>query len=89
MTYSLPLRGTGLEAGRHVAVTEKSEPALLAALERLAHDPDLAGRLTAEGRSFVVDHRSWRRSAELMAAALEQLLAAGEQGRAEPGIAAA
>jgi hypothetical protein len=70
-------------------VTEKSEPALLAALERLAHDPDLSGRLTAEGRGFVVEHRSWRRSAELMAGALEQLLAAAEPGRAAPGIAAA
>lgn len=89
VAFAESLRGTGLEAGRHVVVTEKSEPALLAALERLAHDPDLAGRLTAEGRAFVVEHRSWRRSAELMAGALEQLLAAGEQGRAAPGIAAA
>jgi glycosyltransferase involved in cell wall biosynthesis len=89
VAFAESLRGTGLEAGRHVVVTEKSEPALLAALERLAHDPDLAARLTGAGRSFVVEHRSWRRSAELLAGALEQLLFADESGRPASGIAAA
>ena len=45
VAFAESLRGTGLEAGRHVVVTEKSEPALLAAHRamlppaRSRHDP--------------------------------------------------
>jgi glycosyltransferase involved in cell wall biosynthesis len=88
VAFAESLRGTGLEAGEQVLVVEKSERALLSALERLAHDPDLSGRLASAGRSFVVEHRTWRRSAELMAGALERLLEpAGELPAS--GIAAA
>jgi glycosyltransferase involved in cell wall biosynthesis len=89
VAFAESLRGTGLEAGEHVVVAEKSERALLAALERVAHDPDLARRVTGAGRSFVVEQRSWRRSAELMAGALERLLASREPGLPASGIAAA
>jgi glycosyltransferase involved in cell wall biosynthesis len=89
VAFAESLRGTGLEAGEHVLVAEKSERALLSALERLAHDPDLARRVTAAGRAFVVDQRSWRRSAELMAGALERLLDSREPGLSASGSAAA
>jgi glycosyltransferase involved in cell wall biosynthesis len=88
VAFAESLRGTGLEAGRQVLVVEKSERALLAALERLAHDPDLSSRLASEGRAFVIEHHTWRRSAELMAGALERLLEPATQQPASDSAAA-
>jgi glycosyltransferase involved in cell wall biosynthesis len=53
------LRGTEVEPGVHALVCEKSEKALLGALESLARDPARAAQLGAAGRSFVVARHSW------------------------------
>ena len=89
VAFAESLRGTGLEPGRQLIVADKSERAILSALERLAHDPDLSRRLASAGRDFVVEHRSWQRSSELMASALERLLESGEPDLPASGIAAA
>lgn len=69
------LHGTGLEDGRHVLVAGKSEHELLEALDGLTTDPELAGRLAACGRAYVVDHHDARDAAAILEEALLGLLA--------------
>lgn len=68
-------QGTGLRHGQHLLVAEKSEAALLAALERLADGPRLAGSLAEEARRLVVERHDWALGARTLEAALLQLVA--------------
>jgi glycosyltransferase involved in cell wall biosynthesis len=77
VAFAESLHGTQLRDGEHVLVAQKREDELLAALDRLADDPQLAGRLGAAGRAFVVARHDWRRSAERLEEAL--LMVAGDR----------
>jgi glycosyltransferase involved in cell wall biosynthesis len=68
------LEGLDMQDGQHVLVADKSPSGLLAALEQLIRDDDLATRLGEEGRRRVVDQYSWRQSAATLDRALASLV---------------
>jgi glycosyltransferase involved in cell wall biosynthesis len=51
-------------------VASKTEAALVGAVRRLLGDPELAARLAAAGRAFVVAHHDWRTIARDLSATL-------------------
>jgi glycosyltransferase involved in cell wall biosynthesis len=74
VVFAESLRGTELRHGEHLLVAGKTARDLLAGLEHLADDADLAGRLGAAGRAFVVERHDWRDAADRLEAALGSLL---------------
>jgi glycosyltransferase involved in cell wall biosynthesis len=79
VAFAESLHGTDLRHGEHLLVAEKSEAALLASLERLAADRGLAAELGARARAFIEERHDWRRSAEVLEAALLELVGARER----------
>jgi glycosyltransferase involved in cell wall biosynthesis len=77
------LHGTGLVPGEHVLVAEKAEESLVSAIRRILDDGELAGRLAAQGRSFVVARHDWKALARSLDDALAELV----RSRALPGAA--
>jgi glycosyltransferase involved in cell wall biosynthesis len=59
VAFAETIRGTALQAGTHVVVSEKTERALLAALEELAADREAASEIGAAGRAFVAERHTW------------------------------
>jgi glycosyltransferase involved in cell wall biosynthesis len=88
VAFAEALRGTELRDGEHVLVAEKGERAVVAALERLGEDVELARRLAAAGRAHVLGCHTWSRSASLLAEALARLLEPRGGGAASNGPAA-
>ena len=74
VAFAESLNGTELRDGEHLLVAEKSERELLAALERLADDSELAGRLGAAGRAFIAERHDWGKAAATLEAALLELV---------------
>lgn len=70
VAFAETLRGTELEHGRQLVVCDKTERAVLRALDDLADDRERAQALAAAGRSFVVEHHSWDDLAERLDVAL-------------------
>lgn len=68
------LHGTALVDAQHVLVAPKTERELVASLERLAGNADLAEQISTEARAFVVEHHDWSRSAAVLDAALRELV---------------
>jgi glycosyltransferase involved in cell wall biosynthesis len=63
--------------GEHLLVARPSEESLLACLERLAGDGELAQRVGAAGRAIVAERYSWSRSAGLLNEALQAATGGG------------
>lgn len=82
IAFEESLTGLPLEDGRHLLVVEKSEDGLLAALERLAGDPELAATLGSAGRELVAGAYDWVRVADALEDHLLRLVSA--PGRRAP-----
>jgi glycosyltransferase involved in cell wall biosynthesis len=76
IAFAPALRGTDLRPGRELLVVEPNEDALLAALDRLADDPGLAASLGLAGRRAIEMRYSWDDGAEVLEAALVELVSA-------------
>ncbi len=86
VAFEEALTGLPLEDGRHLLVAEKSEKGLLAALERLAGDPELAAAVGAAGRELVAGAYDWARVADALEHHLLRLVSAAPRltGRRAP-----
>jgi len=70
VTFRKCLHGTALRDGEHLLVTEPDVESMLAALDRLVLDPELAERIGCNGRDHVAEHHDWDGSAERLEEAL-------------------
>ena len=80
VVFSETLRGTLLRDREHVAIAAKSEDALAAVVGRLLSDWELADRLGAGGRAFVVANNDYEAIASRLEDALVALMAARPPG---------
>jgi polysaccharide biosynthesis protein PslH len=76
IAFAPALRGTDLRPGRELLVVEPDEDALLGALHRLLDDPGLAASLGRAGRRAIETRYSWDDGAEVLDAALVELVSA-------------
>lgn len=83
VAFSEALCGTGLVPGEHVVVVEKAEESLGLAIRHVLDDGELAGRLGASGRAFVVARHDWKAIARTLDDALCELV----RSRASQGAA--
>jgi glycosyltransferase involved in cell wall biosynthesis len=74
VVFEEALHGTDLAPGEHVVVAPKSVDGLVAALDRLAREPEEAARIGAAARRHAEEHHDWRRSAEAVERALVGLV---------------
>jgi glycosyltransferase involved in cell wall biosynthesis len=74
VVFAETLHGTRLVPGEHVLVAEKAEESLVSAIRQVLDDGELAGRLGASGRSFVVARHDWRSLASTLDDALCELV---------------
>lgn len=74
VAFEEALHGTDLTPGEDVVVAPKSVGGLVAALDRLAHDPGEAARIGAAARRHAEEHHDWRRSAATVERALVELV---------------
>ena len=79
VAFAESLHGTDLREGQHVLVAEKTQRDLLTALDRLVSEPDLARRLGAAARAFMVEGHDWKQSAAKLDAALRELVGPRER----------
>jgi glycosyltransferase involved in cell wall biosynthesis len=70
VAFAESVRGIDIDPGVHAVVCEKSERALLDALDGLARDSGRAAELGRNGRAFVVARHSWDDLAERLDGAL-------------------
>jgi len=59
LAFPETFRGIEVEPDVHAIVCDKSERALLGALESLSRDPVRSAELGRRGRAFVVEHHNW------------------------------
>ena len=88
VAFEKALEGLDLRDGEHLLVSRPSTHELLAALHRLADDPELAAHLGGAARRFAEDHLDWRPISARVEEALVDLSAAGPAARAAPQFAA-
>lgn len=74
VAFAESIQGTALVDGEHLLLAPKSVEGLLAALERLAGDPDEAARIGAAARRHAEEHHDWRRSARIVEDAVAGLV---------------
>jgi glycosyltransferase involved in cell wall biosynthesis len=79
IAFAESIHGTNLRAGEHLLIAEPSHKALLEALYALARDRNLAERLGQAGRRYIVAHHDWAKSAEILEAALVQVVESGSR----------
>jgi glycosyltransferase involved in cell wall biosynthesis len=74
VTLAATLLGSSLEAGCHVCTAGRGRAELREALDTLAADAERRDVLGKAGRAHVVEHATWGRSADVLAAALSRLV---------------
>lgn len=72
VSTTLGAEGLGAVDGEHMLIADTPE-AFAKAVLRLLDDSALAGRLSSQGRAWVVQQHSWSRSATLLVEAYQQL----------------
>jgi glycosyltransferase involved in cell wall biosynthesis len=79
VVFSETIQGTALRHQEHLLAVDKSEEALVSALNRLVENRELADRLGVAGRDFVVEHHDWERIAAKLKSVLLQLTPSGSR----------
>jgi polysaccharide biosynthesis protein PslH len=74
IAFAASVDGLAARDGEHLMICEPNERALLAALERLRDEPQLAARIGEAGRALATAHYDWEMLGDVMEAALTRLV---------------